>query len=101
MGRRGDLGVGGVRATFTPGIGEEEKTVRPAALEASESPLRFFDQDHPPAEQLERFMRSELSLPERLPIVRHMLSGCSECLKATRPLWEVMEQKLERRGAHR
>ena len=56
---------------------------------------------HPLAEQLERFMRGELPLPEMLPIVRHMLSGCSECLKATRPLWELMEQKLERRGAHR
>lgn len=80
---------------------KEEETVRPAALEASEALLRFFGQDHPPAEQLERFMRGELPLPERLPIVRHMLSGCSECLKATRPLWELMEQRLERRGAHR
>lgn len=84
-----------------PRENKEEETVRPAALEASDVPLRFFGQDHPLAEQLESFMRGELPLPERLPIVRHMLSGCSECLKVTRPLWKLMERKLERRGAHR
>ncbi len=60
-----------------------------------------FRRSHPPAEQLKRFMHGELSRAEGLPIVRHMLSGCSECLKVTRPLWELTEQKLERRGAHR
>lgn len=54
---------------------------------------------HPPAEQLERFMRGELSLPETLPIVRHMLAGCTGCLTVTRPLWELME--LKRLGGHR
>jgi hypothetical protein len=56
---------------------------------------------HPPAEQLERFMRGELSLPERLPIVRHMLAGCAECQKVTAPLWELMEQKPKRPGGRR
>ena len=46
-------------------------------------------------------MRSELSLPETLPIVRHLLAGCSECLKVTRPLWELMEKKPRLREDHR
>jgi len=53
---------------------------------------------HPRREQLERFMRGELSLPEVPPIVAHLLAGCPECLKVTRPFWELMEQKLERGG---
>lgn len=56
---------------------------------------------HPPAEQLERFMRGELSLPERLPIVRHMLAGCAECQKVTAPLWELMELKPKLPGGRR
>ena len=63
-----------------------------------ETEPQTFRRSHPPAEQLKRFMRGELPLPEGLPIVRHMLSGCSECLKVTRPLWELIEHKLERRG---
>ena len=46
---------------------------------------------HPQKEQLERFLRGELSRLDVLPIVRHLLSGCTECLKVTRPLWELME----------
>lgn len=56
---------------------------------------------HPPAEQLERFMRGELSLSDRLPIVRHMLAGCAECQKVTAPLWELMRQKPKRPGGRR
>ncbi|HEV2853271.1 MAG TPA: hypothetical protein VHC97_10750 [Thermoanaerobaculia bacterium] len=37
-------------------------------------------------------MRGELSLPEAVPVVRHLLRGCTECLKVTRPLWELMER---------
>lgn len=46
-------------------------------------------------------MRGELPLPERLPIVRHMLTGCAECLKVTRPLWELMKKKPKRLGGCR
>ena len=66
-----------------------------------ESEPPAFLRSHPPAEQLERFMRGELPLPERLPIVRHMLSGCTECLKVTRPLWELMKEEPKRRGGRR
>ena len=47
---------------------------------------------HPIAEQLERFMRGELTRPETLPIVQHLLSGCYDCVKVTRPLWALMER---------
>lgn len=47
---------------------------------------------HPHEKQLERFMRGELSPAETLPIVRHMLAGCTKCLKVTRPLWELMKK---------
>jgi hypothetical protein len=56
---------------------------------------------HPPREHLERFMRGELCPPEVVLIVRHMLAGCTECQKMTRPLWELMEQSPERLGGRR
>lgn len=44
-------------------------------------------------------MRSELSPPEAALIVRHLMSGCTECLKVTRPFWDLME--LKRLGGRR
>ena len=35
-------------------------------------------------------MRGELSRAEVLAVVRHMISGCTECRKVTRPIWEMM-----------
>jgi hypothetical protein len=52
---------------------------------------------HPPKEQLVRFLRGELARAERLPVVRHMLTGCTVCLKVTRPVWELMERGEDRR----
>jgi hypothetical protein len=49
-------------------------------------------QSHPHKDQLERFMRNELSRREVAPIVRHMLTGCTQCLQVTRPLWELGER---------
>lgn len=45
--------------------------------------------DHPDARLLESFMRGEASAPERRSIVRHMLTGCLQCLAVTRPLWRL------------
>ena len=56
---------------------------------------------HPAEHELQTFMRGELSRPETLPIVRHMLSGCPECLKVTRPLWELMQKEPKRPGGGR
>ena len=43
---------------------------------------------HPHEKQLQRFMRLELPRPEVVPIVRHLLTGCSCCLEVTRRFWE-------------
>jgi hypothetical protein len=64
----------------------------------SEPALPAVRWSHPHEEQLERFLRGELSLPEVLPIVRHLLKGCPQCLKVTRPIGELMAQKPNRPG---
>lgn len=46
---------------------------------------------HPHEKQLERFMRLELPRPEVVPIVRHLMTGCSCCLEVTRRYWELGE----------
>ena len=44
-------------------------------------------QCHPQTDQLERFMRTELSIQEAAQIVRHLLKGCARCQAVTRRLW--------------
>jgi hypothetical protein len=46
-------------------------------------------QSHPAREQLERWMRGELSRSEGAGIVRHLLAGCPACLQVTRRLWDL------------
>lgn len=50
--------------------------------------------DHPDPRLLERFMRGEASALERRSIVRHMLTGCLQCLEVTRPLWRFGDRPL-------
>ena len=50
--------------------------------------------DHPDPRLLERFMRGEAFALERRSIVRHMLSGCPQCLAITRPLWRFADLPL-------
>jgi hypothetical protein len=50
--------------------------------------------DHPDPQLLERFMRGEASSLERRSIVRHMLTGCLQCLEVTRPLWRFGDLPL-------
>lgn len=50
--------------------------------------------DHPDPKLLERFMRGEASALERRTIVRHMLTGCLQCLEVTSPLWRFGELQL-------
>lgn len=50
--------------------------------------------DHPDSGILERFMRGELAgsdIPEARKIVRHLLSGCPQCLEVTRRYWAFGE----------
>lgn len=44
---------------------------------------------HPHPDQLERFMRTELSRHEVVPIVCHLLTGCTRCKRVTRRLWAL------------
>lgn len=62
-------------------IGREPETAPPAVHPS-----------HPHPDQLERFMRTELSWPEVVPIVRHLLTGCTQCKRVTRRLWALGER---------
>ena len=54
---------------------------------------------HPAKHELLTFLRGELPTPRAAPIVRHLLTGCPECLEVTRPIWEVMAPRpILRRG---
>jgi len=46
---------------------------------------------HPTPGLLEAFMRSEVAAPDRLRIVRHLLSGCPQCVAVTRHVWSLGE----------
>jgi hypothetical protein len=50
--------------------------------------------DHPAAVDLERFMRGELGRAEVRELVRHMLTGCPQCLVVTRRLWSLGQRSL-------
>lgn len=43
--------------------------------------------EHPDSQLLKRLFQTELSVPERQRLVRHLLDGCTACLAAVRPLW--------------
>jgi tetratricopeptide (TPR) repeat protein len=69
--------------------------------------------EHPEPRSLELFMRDEVSAAERRRIVRHLLTGCPDCLEKTRRLWPLTEpgdpsrsypglfERLVREGAER
>lgn len=46
---------------------------------------------HPAPGLLEAFMRSEVAALDRLRIVRHLLSGCPQCVAVTRRVWSLGE----------
>lgn len=50
--------------------------------------------EHPDVKLLERFMRNELQGQERRAVVRHLLTGCPECVAVTRRLWSFGESPL-------
>jgi hypothetical protein len=47
----------------------------------------------PGAKELERFMRRELSRPEVLAVVRHLLTGCPRCVVVTRRSWDLGKRR--------
>jgi hypothetical protein len=52
------------------------------------------DSSHPATLNLERFMRGELERDKIREIVRHMLTGCPDCVAVTRRLWNLAERSL-------
>jgi len=51
--------------------------------------------EHPKPDVLQRFMRGEASRGEARAVVRHLLTGCPECLAVTRPVWGLAELRLK------
>jgi hypothetical protein len=80
---------------------EAERGLLPEPFRGAEACFQPLPPIHPPEAQLERFMRGELSRAEVRPLVRHMLSGCPECLKVTRPIWKLMQREPKRPGGRR
>ena len=56
--------------------------------------MELADPPHPPAEDLRRFMRGELKRSEARGLVRHLLTGCPQCLEVTRRLWDLGERSF-------
>jgi hypothetical protein len=52
------------------------------------------DSSHPSVEELRSFMRGEMKRSEVRDLVRHLLTGCPECLEVTRRLWDLGERSL-------
>ncbi len=52
--------------------------------------------EHPKPDLLLRFLRDEVSAPERRAIVRHLLTGCPECVAITQPAWSLPDYCLRR-----
>jgi hypothetical protein len=50
------------------------------------------DREHPHPDLLRRFLRAEASKNENGAVVRHLLSGCQECLAVTRPVWQAVDR---------
>jgi tetratricopeptide (TPR) repeat protein len=46
-------------------------------------------EQHPSSILLERFMRNDTEPADTRTVVRHLLTGCLDCLKATRALWHL------------
>jgi hypothetical protein len=55
------------------------------------------DHEHPHPDLLHRFLRGEASKSENGAVVRHLLSGCRECLAVTRPVWQAVDRLARRK----
>ena len=49
------------------------------------------EQQHPDSQLLERFLRCELEGEERRIVVRHLLTGCPQCVAVTRRVWSLAD----------
>src|SRR5262245_541645 len=58
-------------------------------------------EEHPDSGLLERFLRGDLAPAERRQVVRHLLTGCPQCVEVTRPLFALgdpPQEAAEERG---
>lgn len=55
---------------------------------------------HPGKELLLRFVRGEATRPERSAVVRHLLTGCGECMAVTRLVWSFADEPLAKPADH-
>jgi hypothetical protein len=51
-------------------------------------------QGHPEPADLQRFMRGESTFAERRAVVRHLMTGCPQCLQVTCSIWRLGEEAL-------
>jgi hypothetical protein len=49
---------------------------------------------HPRPDLLLRFLRGEATRAENRAVVRHLLTGCRECVAITRPVWKLADEAL-------
>ena len=47
------------------------------------------DREHPSADSIAKLVRGELTAEEKRSVVRHLLSGCPECLAELARLWQL------------
>lgn len=46
---------------------------------------------HPRPDILLRFLRREATRAESRAVIRHLLTGCRECIAVTRPVWKLAD----------
>ncbi|HEX9940503.1 MAG TPA: hypothetical protein VGG03_00690 [Thermoanaerobaculia bacterium] len=66
--------------------------------------MRAFDEPwpaHPDPQALARFLRGASSRLEARVIVRHLLTGCAQCVRMTRRLWALGDEALGGPGEDR
>ena len=55
----------------------------------------FKNRVHPHPESLHRFLLGHATEAEKRAIVLHLLHGCRECLRVTRPVWLLADRPEE------
>src|ERR1700686_3978644 len=72
-----------------------ENAVMQAELEKEERNRTHLRASHPEPAVLQRYMRGESPRDEARAVVRHLLTGCPECVAITRLLWGLASHKPE------
>ena len=70
-------------------------------LENKEGIRSNLQTNHPAPAVLQRYMRAESPREQARAVVRHLLSGCPECVAVTRSLWGLASHKPEPLPRHK